>query len=396
MEILPAPPNFGRSNFELPDTGSVTPLRTVGVGLPQGGWVLNPKSTFPLTVYGVDLPTAEEVKKVLDASYTAVQYEAIKSLTNFLVFSNLRCKEIDEYVLEFRPAYLKEVERLRQSSSEWSVATEKDKEDLLRGFQTKAIETLDIRPDCYLVHLFEWKPMDATLYEPIVERYGYQIAQFYLNHFGDPHEVHVIRVGHPSRSGFEQLCELGLARRGIEIPLRDILQKLKVKEMTQLVIDLNPPPFRRKAQACEFLMNVPNIKDRVGKILAFRELFQLLPLPSEFAHIDLDHAYTGWGSAQWDAQEIAMLLIQTYIWGGYESQDRNRGVPSYVSGWELRTIKDKRSCPYCERAAATRYARDERPKVPLHIGCRCRVSPFIPASPELEERFARSRARALD
>lgn len=84
------------SSFDNLDTSSVTATH-------DGGWVLNPKSTFPLTVYGIDRVTAEELKKLLDSE---------SSILHIVTQTKLRCKEIDDYNKEFRPQYLDEIENL--------------------------------------------------------------------------------------------------------------------------------------------------------------------------------------------------------------------------------------------------------------------------------------------
>jgi len=44
------------TDFNYPDTGAVSPTS-------DGGWILNPESTLPLTIYGINESVAEELKK---------------------------------------------------------------------------------------------------------------------------------------------------------------------------------------------------------------------------------------------------------------------------------------------------------------------------------------------
>lgn len=356
------------SDFGMPDTGTITSTK-------DGGWVLNPKSTFPLTIYGIDQSTAEEVKRLLDEGCSLGTYAHAHTLIPIVARSNLRCKEVDQYIKKFKPLYLQSLGELKQSSAEWATASEKDREDLLTSFRQEAIESLDVQPYCDLETLFEGEPTDVTIDDALIDKYGYENLQLYLRYAGKLDKVRVIPANHYERKGFEKLVALGLAVRGSDIPFSAILETLKLKQMKELVADLNPPPFRRKAQAIEFLLSVPNIKERTGKVVAFRELFQLQPLPDDFSDIDLNQISAGWKYVS----EIAILLAHTYVTSGYSSQkgEQYQDDISYISGWELSPVGDDATCPYCKRAATKIYPKNEPPRVPLHIGCRCSVLPKL-------------------
>jgi hypothetical protein len=58
--------------------------------------------------------------------------------------------------------------------------------------------------------------------------------------------------------------------------------------------------------------------------------------------------------------------------GVYELRDRsNLELGKLASGWKI--MADDGSCPMCRRVAAKLYPKKARPRVPLHIGCRCHV-----------------------
>lgn len=355
-------------SFENPDTGSVTYAQS-------NGWTLNPKSTFPLTIYGIDKPVAEELKRILDSGYSLGTYTIARKLIPVLARSNLRCKEIDEYIEEFKPKYLSKIEQLKQLFPEWTSSSAKDKEDLMVGFRQQAIESLDVKPYCDLETLFECEPADLTIDDALTDQFGYENIQVYLRHAGNLDKVHVIPAGHYERGIFEKLVELGLATRGADISLQSILASLTLKQMNDLASDLNQIPFKRKTKAIEFLINLPDIQKRVGKIVAFRELFQLKPLPGRFSQIDLNKVSEAWGYAS----EITTLITHTYMMGGYAARNRSQyqSSSSFATGWELTTASDNATCPYCVRAATKTYSKIEYPRTPLHIGCRCSVLPKL-------------------
>jgi len=346
----------------------------------NGGFILNPKSTFPITIYNINNQIANELRHLLEKEHIN-PYEKENALVSIIIRTNLHCKEIDEYVNKFKPQYLKKIEDLKNSTIDWETMPEKDKEDLLISFRKKAIESLDIRPYCDLVTLFECKPeqKDIKIINTLISQYGYNNIKFYLNYASrDLDKVYIIPANHYNRDKFEELVKVGLARRGTDIPLPHILGTLTLKQMNKLITDLNQKPFRRKSKAIEFLMNLTDIKQRLGNLIAFRELFQLKPLPSQFSSITLDKI----SEAFEYFHEIASLIIQTYESGNYAAyekaqfQDDDGFHLSLIEGWELHNVDDSMTCPYCKRAANKIYPKNQYPNVPLHIGCRCSVSPI--------------------
>ena len=346
----------------------------------DGGWVINPGSTFPLTIYNIDQRTAKDFKAILDEESSLGRRDYSHRLTSIIAFSNLRCKEVDDYINKFKPQYLFELEKAKQASKEWQSASEQDQKDLLQEFQSDALCKIDVMPDVDdLVMLFEHDPKDETIDDSLVKRYGYDCLCLYLRFARDLYKARIIPANHPQRKGFEELVNVGLARRGTDIEIKAVIETLKLKEMRELVPDLNPSGFGRKASAIEFLLSLPDIKERLGKKVAFREIFQLRPLPEEFSYINLSKVAESFSYAS----EIASLISHTYIGAIFATRDWETSQQSLphllpnIKGWEIDFIDDDRCCPFCRRAGKKLYPKDQPPKAPLHIGCRCSVSPIF-------------------
>lgn len=358
-----APSNSG---FDNPNTGAVIPSN-------DGGYILNPQSTFPLTIYGIDQHIAKEFKQILDSGYCEGSYKTVQNVMPIVARYNVRCKEVDDYKKTFKPLYLQSIEKQKESSSEWTTASDLDKEDLLAEFKDVAIASLDIQPDCDLGILFEADYIDMTVDDVLIDKYGYDTIRFYLSR---KIRVHIITADHDDRKKFERLVEVGLAIRGENIHVESVLGSLTLKEMSTLVSDLSPPKFSRKAKAIEYLSKLPDLKERLHKTISFRSLFCLQSLSEEFSKIDLEKVSLSWQYAQ----ELANLIIGTYYHAGYSTRDYNGRKEigdSFITGWEISVVNDDRCCPYCKKASSKKYPKNQHPKVPLHIGCRCHVSPIF-------------------
>ncbi|HEY5174039.1 MAG TPA: hypothetical protein VII95_00560 [Terriglobales bacterium] len=331
---------------------------------------MNPKASFGLTLDAINREAAEEFKAALEEMWESGPYNQRRDLAELITTSNVRVREIETYVANFRPKYLAAIERQKQAAPEWATASEKDREDLLGEFRTKAVDELEIQPNCDLLTLFECEPVDATIDDSLVAKYGFDAAKLYVRHSGKLDKIHTIPADHRDRPLFEKLVGMGLAIRGHEIPVALLLSKLTLKEMSELVCDLNPPALRRKAAAIEYLESVPDIRSRLGKQVAFRELFQLGPLPPEFASLNLEKVAGTWRYAE----QIAHLLTSTYWDSGWDSLNGERFAADgydFIKGWMIESAAE--CCPYCEQQAQKKFRRDQRPKVPLHVGCTCRV-----------------------
>lgn len=329
---------------------------------PDGGCILNPKSTFPLTVFGIDKEGAEEFKRLLEeTSYS--QKDAVVNVLHFIARANIRCKEIEDYIREFKPRYLAKVEELKRSSSQWRSASDYDRDDLLAAFREEAIESLDLRPDCNLPDLFEGEPINTTVLGDFIRSAGYENVQRYFKYAVEADAVQVIPDNHPERLGFKKLVELELAVRGDEIPMPDVLSTLRFSNMRELVSDLKPA-LRNKAQAIQFLSKLPDIRERLGRTVIFQDLFKPKPLEDEIAGVNLGRIFAAWKYLH----EITWLIVDTYGKGNHAAMGP---VEILGTGWELAVEAD--ACPYCRRASRKNFSREHPPTVPLHIGCRCEV-----------------------
>ncbi len=345
---------LGGDPSDPPDVGPVTPSG-------DGGWIINPKTSFPLTLYNGDRQTIESVRQVLQEEDQWYLNQA-NLLTSLIAQQNIRCQEIDAYVHTYRPLYRKHIEDAKRASLEWPDASAPDQADLLMEFRKQAIAALDVRPAIAnrdVETLFDGEPDDITVDDALLERFGADVVQLYLRYATDLTKVRKVPASHADRKGFEALVERRLAIRGSAIPAEDVLTTLRLKDMRELVADLDAPKFSRKAKAIEYLSTLPDLGERLGKAVAFRELFQLQPLPGEFAHIDLQHVAEAWAYARVTATIVALTYSMSVDYVVYED----------ARGYEIRGAEQ--CCPHCERAAERPYKTP--PVTPLHIACRCRL-----------------------
>jgi hypothetical protein len=317
-------------------------------------------------VFGIDRETAEQLKKLLEKG---TDYDGVGRL---VIRSNLRWQEMEAYLSVFKPKYEAQLALSQAGSAESRSA--------------QALMSLTVRPmkTWALKALFECEP-DLSFDDQLIARYGLENVAFYVGqtgHIDDALKWHAFDIGkvrkipasHPLRKGFEQLAEVKLADRGRDIPTPDIAETLTIKQISELVADKNPPPFKRKPEAIEFASSLPDLSERLARGVPLQELFRLKPLPNEFSAPEIPRVRSCWEFAR----AVGLILMETYSRDRGDTEDRNLSPEErrevygeVVSAWKITTRND--ACPFCREAAARPLPKDSRPKVPLHVGCGCRV-----------------------
>lgn len=329
----------------------------------DGGWIINPTGSFKLTLLDCPKDIAEEIRGSLDENEYQGIYNAEKSIEQLVATHKVKCKEIEDYISKYGQEYEESIQKQMDESEEWKNASEKDREDMLVEFKKNAIEGLYVKPYNEFEILFEYNIADANEMVSLIEKYGYTNLYFYSRFINSLGKVRIVPATHRDRERYEKLVEVGLAVRGKDIPIDSVLDTLKLKELNELADE----DFKRKKEAIEHLKAQSDILDRVGKIIAFRELFKL-------AELDLEQ------DVQSDMQfyfryvkVVSELIAHTYSFSLTASEERKDYLQDrdFFKGWIIHSAGDDSCCPMCREASSKKYPKDKPPKLPFHIGCRC-------------------------
>lgn len=346
---------YGQNRERRAKTGELTEV--------AGGFMLNPRAPLPLTLLGkLTRQDAQALKGDLDYPWTS--WHVRQELAFMIAQKNLRCPEIDAFVAKQKGAVDQQVEKMRASSAEWPSASEKDRRDLLVGFQEAAIGALAERPpqSRNFRVLLEGPPKDVTADDQLLAVFEKDIEAYktYMYLISSSTSVRIVAAEDNYRKRFELFAAKGLARRGTDIPMADILASLKLKELNELIRGRVEKPVGRKAKAIEVALQMPDLRDRLGAKISFRELFQVLPP----ADLDIDELKR---SFAW-ASEVADLFCDTYT-AGVDTLERlgERRDMDY-SGWRIRASD---CCPTCAVLDQKTYKSRPSKLPPYHIGCTC-------------------------
>ncbi len=353
------------SNNDLtPDTGHI---KQSG----DGGWILNPKSTFPLIIYGLDEVKVQKLKRLLDNHYSSGTFRNISnSILQLITTPGFYCKEIEDYVNEYKTKYLKKIDNLILSSDKWEHATEEGKEELLDEFRDEALEIIDKQPYCDFLTLFSVTENDVSIVKNITNYYGYDNLSFYLNNNKKINKIYVLKAEDDKKLHYDKLVNCGLAIKNEKIEIHILLQNVKLKEINDSLSTIIQKPFKRKQDSINFILQLTDPYNKLIKLFNSQTYYQLMPIPSELASITCDKILEVYEYFQ----EIAELIAHTYVMGGWASlhKSQSRGV-SNISGWRISPANDGVTFKFCQKMSKKSYSQNQYPIVPLHIGCRCGV-----------------------
>ena len=122
--------------------------------------IINPKSSFQITLYNSDTKIIQNVAKILKDENS---WNKSKELLPIFSLYDVRCKEVDEYILKYKPHYQELFKKQIATSVDYQSATEKDKEIIEDEIKDNIINLIPERADCDLKILFDYNEIDFSI-----------------------------------------------------------------------------------------------------------------------------------------------------------------------------------------------------------------------------------------
>ena len=374
------------------------PLEDDIVKTADNGFTLYPKSTFPLTLYGLNEETAKKLKLYFDdlcfsetegegeedealmleadLKYEKYQQEVLLMITR----NNLRCKEVDSYIKVYKPFYMKKLEEQVKGYPGWEVADQAEKQNMLSKFKATAISSFEILYGANLQALFEGESSKLNMVSNLIIKYGAELLRFYFEKKKElPYPgVHQLDKNNKKElRQFEQLTASKLAIQGEQISVADILELIELEPLRLMLYDLRPKGFTDKNEAIEFASKVPDMRERAKKALKIEYLFQLEPFPETIGKEDFNDFIRGFEYAY----EVFTLMFLTIMGADFNLRTYLEGSAK-KGAWY---VFNKYCCPSCKDLLQEEYPTGTCPRLPHHVGCNCYLSLEKPMKEGQEE-----------
>lgn len=326
----------------------------------QNGWVLNSGVPFELTILNCSQELAQRIKDLCEEE----SYKAEQELLMLFATYNIKVKEIEEYKQKYHKKFYDRYEQLKRESAEYQNADTQDRADMDEEFFKQAQDCLYELASYDAYKLF--RSYDMTIDDEFLKEYGFDVLNAYFTYANKIGKVAAIGKENYYRTAFEKMAEMGLAIRGKEIPIKELLNSQTLKILN--AIAKNPDKeYKRKNQAIEYIIAHPDKIEHMGEYISFRELFKLLPLPEKYASLDLNQVRMMWDCHR---EEVRILLL-TYSHANYFARDLKNieYLDDESSSYKLWVINDQ--CKCAKSMAKQIYTKNRLPKLPCHVGCNC-------------------------
>lgn len=347
-------------NFDMSE--QPTPPKATGdLRKVSEGWVINSGMPFELTILDCTKELAQRIKELCEDGY----YKAEKEMLVLFATHNIKVKEIEEYKQKYHKTFFDRYEQLKRESSEYQDADPQDRADMDEEFFQQAQDSLYELASYDAYKLF--CSYDMTIDDEFLQEYGFDVLNAYFSYANKIGKVAVIGKDNYCRAAFEKMAETGLALRGKDIPLEELLTSQTLKTLNEIA-DNPEKEFKRKNQAIEYIIAHHEKQERLGEYISFRELFKLLPLPEKYANLDLDQV-----RMMWDChREEARILLLTYSHAQYSARDLQQ-AKEYHEGepYVFRISVSNEQCKCAKDMEKQKFSKNKPPKVPCHVGCNC-------------------------
>lgn len=323
--------------------------------------VINPKSSFELTLYNSDQAT---IKKVVTILKDENLWNKTADLLPYFASENIKCKEVDEYIEKYKPIYISKLSEQCNKSEEYRNASEMDKTEIEKEFKNEVLNQLYEKADCELDILFEYSNIDITIDDKIVEKYSFNVISKY---FGLGYYKNKV-VTHWERKDFEDLLKADLVYTFEQIDKEEMLTSQTLKTLNA-ICEKDENHFKRKNKAIEYLKENNRLYENIGKHIATRNIFKLKPLPAEFKNIDIEEITNYWSFLK----EYIKLISDTFRNSENNHEDLSHDN-SWIKGFTVQKAEDYNTSQICQRAreeCKKKYSKSNPPKMPFHIGCNC-------------------------
>jgi len=329
-------------------------------------WVLKPRSPLPITVEDVSKDAAEKLKFLLErATYWS---EKVPQIAYLIAVSNARFKEVDEFLTDYRRFFDTKIDSAITASKDWVDASERDKTALMAEFRMQVKDEMPIYVEG-VDELLSGRPTDFTMDDALLKRFSgdAELYEFYLSRLRRVDKAEVVKAEWSWWKSWEKLADMGLALRGRDIPRKAILETLKLADLNDLLRDSALKPFRRRAQAMDAALAMPDLDARLSDKIAFREQFLILA-PEDLDTTTLRDCFSY-------ASALALLVQRTYFSGRQtlEIIDEYQQDRSSYEGWKITNAEEP--MPLCAAKYCREFKRMPKNLPPFHVGCTCELEP---------------------
>lgn len=347
-------------------------------------WVLNPGFPLKITAKGLKTDGLQRLNDLLNDSGFNMTKDRKEQIRKLLTESSVELPEIEEFLREQQTYYRDQFDLRIANHEEWDTLSFEQQSDLskqfLRDINVQAEETpclplhklLEGSSSLLGYHVddeqFEQeRTIDREMGRQFVKRYGVDLLDFYVSlpNFGEP----IKADNNPrQRKMLDRLYEEGLAKKGQDISLKDILNTYSVEKLKELAFT-NHGMFATKQDVVNYIYNDALCREKAVNTIPYRYMYQPLRID------EIEPSFTVDELAKFKRfyDLVSELFITTYHFTQLAHTFKNDQHDERRFRFFVK--RDNTYCGnICKRANSFNgriFTKKRLPDLPLHVGCTC-------------------------
>lgn len=327
------------------------------------GYLLNPGTTFHLTLATESEQIAQEVRERID-HYENGSWLEKAPLAPVLAHRQVHCLEIDAYINKYKKQFKETIASLIKNSPDWEGAEKQEQSYMMSEFVDSAMQSLPIQLSSDIAPLLQDLPDTQGLDEMFIINHGQNAHEIYMSYAS--HIEKIMRIDDADKLTLQHMKKLvnaNLCLQGADIPQTVLLRQLNMADLSELISDCNiHEKAKDKADAISLLRGARDVMEKLANILPFNELYYLIPpqgMEKKIRNLQVAWRY-------YDA--LAKLMKSTYSVARTNTFRLLTAPESRKLRWEVKSCDD---CSECESLQLI-YEQNP-PEPPLHVGCQCLI-----------------------
>jgi len=342
-------------------------------------YIINPNSTFPLTLEGEKEFIYEFQKSIVESAGWGISYQTRMSLSYWLK-GLIKCYELEEFINSMKLEFNTKLSEKKNNSAEWlNAKDELERKDIENYLRTEITNQLSVTP--YInnfEHLLfidndnETRKYLSNLFLSLDSKCIYLLLKSYSS------KSIIVKGDSKERKYWEELVAQDWAIKGKDISIEFIINHLKLRELQELVRDIdNVPTFRKRVEASEYFKNLTDAYERISSIIPLSSIFKIKEFPSSFPPII--NIENQWKRARAEVELVVMTFnnsISEYANFNDSINEDKELHSSYtkIVGWKIYALDN--CCPHCNKYLDKTFPIENPPLPPFHMGCRCSLTPI--------------------
>jgi len=338
-------------------------------------WLMNPSMPLRLVVKGLRQEHTENLHRWLnDEQSFFVTKERREKILNLFGHNGAGFPDLEAFLVSHGSKVRDLVSQKEATSEGWDILPPIEQTVKQKSWFSEVQSELD-----------EAVCMDISKFQPLNEaqkakaaafnkRFGFQNLRFYatIEDIGVPKQV---EMNADAKAAYEQLYQVGLAKKGQDIRIEDYLDTYSLKQLSDLAVT-NNGIFNSKEDAINYLIQDVLSMEQIQKKINIKTIYQSIPIEQVVEDIDTE-ALVLYSNYYVTLTDLFISTYQNGMMAQLFKYDYEESNAKYKFDVKRNNSVCLNSCKKAKLMADKTYRYGELPDLPVHYGCTCVFSEHV-------------------